>query len=893
MAGPIRISVLANASQANRTLQDTASRTQKIGSSFRKMAIPATLALGAIVKVGKDALDSVARIERINAQTSTVIQSTGRAAGVSAKHVENFTGKLEGLTATEAESIQEGANVLLTFTNIRNGVGKTNKIFDKSVRVVTDMSRALGTDLKAQSIQVGKALNDPIKGISALSKVGVSFTAQQKKQIESLTKSGKTMKAQKIILAELNKEFGGSGKAFAGTTAGQIELAKHEFGTLTEALVVGLLPAIRKLAQGATAGFKWLEKHQTAAKALVIGLAALAASILAVNVAMSLNPAVLIVLGLVALGAALVVAYQKSETFRNIVQNIADFVRGQVLPALVQFGGYLQTKVLPAVVATAQKIGQKLKPILAQIAVFIQDSVVPALKQIAAKFREWWPTIQKIIVAVAKLYAKFIVFEAMIAGKVIPIILKIAGFILRNAVPAILGFIEAVAKIIGKLIDFGKKVAGAAQDVAGFAKKVATKIAEVVTYFVQLPGKILSALGDLGSLLVNAGKDLIQGLIDGIGSMFDSVKGKLGELTGKLTSWKGPPKKDKVLLRPAGRMIMQSLIDGFDDGTPGVKAVLGRITKLITTTINKRVKDDKQAKAQIKAKLNALRDEYAALTRNAKAQDKITAALEKQRDRLKDLQAEAKDYAAGIRDSVIAFGSVTAAGQNTGFADSTQLLDTLRARLAQAKEFAAKIKALIAAGLNKTTIQQLLDAGVEGGLGTASTILAGGSSVIDQVNSLTSQLSTAGQGLGSSAAQTMYGAGIQAAQGLIKGLEKQGKALDRIAKKLAETLINAVKKALDIHSPSRVFRKLGKFTAQGMTLGLNDVDVRGAGLRMADLLTRGFGAPDLAAYAGAGGVTQQIAVTVEVAPGANPVEVGRQLTKALDAYRRSGGRSAA
>jgi hypothetical protein len=113
------------------------------------------------------------------------------------------------------------------------------------------MSVALGSDLQGATIQVGKALNDPIKGIAALQRVGVSFTAGQKKTIESLVDSGKTMEAQKLILKELNKEFGGSAKAFGKTMPGQIEKAKNSFAEMAATLLGTVAPGLAGAAEGA------------------------------------------------------------------------------------------------------------------------------------------------------------------------------------------------------------------------------------------------------------------------------------------------------------------------------------------------------------------------------------------------------------------------------------------------------------------------------------------------------------------------------------------------------------------------------------------------------------------------------------------------------------------
>ena len=86
-----------------------------------------------------------------------------------------------------------------------------------------DMSVALGQDATQSAIQLGKALNDPVKGVTALRRVGVSFTAAQIKQIKTLVATGKTLQAQKLILRELNQEFGGSREGGRRNAARQAE----------------------------------------------------------------------------------------------------------------------------------------------------------------------------------------------------------------------------------------------------------------------------------------------------------------------------------------------------------------------------------------------------------------------------------------------------------------------------------------------------------------------------------------------------------------------------------------------------------------------------------------------------------------------------------------------
>jgi phage-related protein/acid phosphatase family membrane protein YuiD len=128
------------------------------------------------------------------ALTAAVIKSTGGAANVTSQHVQSLATSLMKKTGIDDEAIASGQNLLLTFTNIRNEAGKGNKIFDQATGIITDLSVALGQDFKQSAIQVGKALQDPLTGMTALRRVGVSFTKVQMDAIKALLGTGKTAK---------------------------------------------------------------------------------------------------------------------------------------------------------------------------------------------------------------------------------------------------------------------------------------------------------------------------------------------------------------------------------------------------------------------------------------------------------------------------------------------------------------------------------------------------------------------------------------------------------------------------------------------------------------------------------------------------------------------------
>lgn len=182
-----------------------------------------------------------------NQQTQAVLRSTGNQAGVTQGQIEDMAGAIENMSGQDDVAVQKGENMLLTFTNVKNGVGDGNDIFNQATSTLADMSAAMGTDMSKQAIQLGKALNDPIKGIGALSKVGVTFTEQQKDVIKKLVETGDTAGAQKVILGELNKEFGGSAEAMGQSLSGQLERTKAQFFNLGDAVLQGVLPPLTQL----------------------------------------------------------------------------------------------------------------------------------------------------------------------------------------------------------------------------------------------------------------------------------------------------------------------------------------------------------------------------------------------------------------------------------------------------------------------------------------------------------------------------------------------------------------------------------------------------------------------------------------------------------------------
>jgi len=198
-----------------------------------------------LIGLGRDSVTAFREQEKAIAQVEAGLKSTGNQAGRTSKQLQDAASALQKKTIFGDEQILQDATAqLLTFTNI------SGEQFDRTQEAALDLATRLDGDLKSASIQLGKALNDPVANLSALSRSGIQFSEDQKKVIKSLTESGRLAEAQTLILDELNKQYGGSAEAAAAADGGITQLknaigdAKEKFGEL---IVEALEPTIKSL----------------------------------------------------------------------------------------------------------------------------------------------------------------------------------------------------------------------------------------------------------------------------------------------------------------------------------------------------------------------------------------------------------------------------------------------------------------------------------------------------------------------------------------------------------------------------------------------------------------------------------------------------------------------
>lgn len=183
--------------------------------------------------------------EKVMNQTNAVLKSTGRVAEISAEQVAKLALSLSEISTFDDEEIQKGINTILRFANVA-----TTDI-PQITKAAMDMAAVTGISVPEAMRTLGKALSDPLQGLSALSRQGVKFTDDQEKMVKALVETGNTMRAQEMIMKEMERQFGGQAEAAAKGTGSLIQM-KNALENLAEEVGSRFAPSISSGAKALT-----------------------------------------------------------------------------------------------------------------------------------------------------------------------------------------------------------------------------------------------------------------------------------------------------------------------------------------------------------------------------------------------------------------------------------------------------------------------------------------------------------------------------------------------------------------------------------------------------------------------------------------------------------------
>ena len=246
------IRIVGDAKDAQRALKGIGVSAKGLSGSLA----PATLGLGklfgaaagvvgftAITRGISNMVSAAYESQKVLKQTEAIVKATGFAAGMTATDVASLADALSKKVGMDDEAIQTSLNLLLTFKQVRNELGEGNDVFDRAAQAALDLGNVFGS-ADAAAVQLGKALSDPVKGITALRRSGINFTQAQQDTIKALVASNDLLGAQKLILDEVEAQVGGTAEA-TSTSADRFQVAfeniKENIGTL-------LLPAMESFA---------------------------------------------------------------------------------------------------------------------------------------------------------------------------------------------------------------------------------------------------------------------------------------------------------------------------------------------------------------------------------------------------------------------------------------------------------------------------------------------------------------------------------------------------------------------------------------------------------------------------------------------------------------------
>jgi len=284
-------------------------------------------------------------LHKANVQLQAGLESTRGVSGETLQSLESDQDKFRKNVDISKASIADMQAQILTFPKI------SSQVFPQVEQDVMDMATRLHHGLDETSIMVSKALQDPLHLVRQLRRVGVDFTEQELEKIQTLAKTNHLLEAQKLILNEIQTEFGGSAEAAASANP-FFELDKAtedlrlDLGSLIDEIKVGLAPALISFTEGVKNVVDWIRRNKDMlielwnvlkpilelwlAYKVAMGLAALetwaaVAAQWALNAAMDANPIGIMITAIGGLALAynsLTGSIQSAEDAKNAFDNV-------------------------------------------------------------------------------------------------------------------------------------------------------------------------------------------------------------------------------------------------------------------------------------------------------------------------------------------------------------------------------------------------------------------------------------------------------------------------------------------------------------------------------------------------------------------------------------------
>ena len=462
---------------------------QGIGQGLAGMAAQlGSKALGAVTDFIGGSIDEASQWNSVFAQTQAVVASTGEAAGLTAAEMGEMATAMSasaGQSLFSDDAILGAQNVLATFTNIKG------ENFGNATQSILDMSQALGIDLDSAAMQVGKALNDPVAGLAALSRSGVQFTAEQEAMIKAMVEAGNVAGAQEVMMKELNTQFGGSASAAVDTYAGQQVVLKEKFADIQQTLGMALMPILMEFGT-------FMSDTVVPIIADVVGQLSAWINTMQMTGTTSgifetIRNAIAAIPGVLAqMGAGLATVQAFLQPLTDAVMNFVGVFVPAITSAGMAIAEYLGSPQVSAFITTLSTFFLQLATTVQDILVLAFQGATIAWTYLSQAFTIMWPYIQTVL-------------DTFLSSATI-----------------VINFVTGLLTALSQLVkgDFS----GAFETMK---KTVGTALTDLWEFFKTLDKNLLTFFDEIKPKVLQLGTDMVQGIADGIKSGASWIKDAL------------------------------------------------------------------------------------------------------------------------------------------------------------------------------------------------------------------------------------------------------------------------------------------------------------------------------------------------------------------------------
>jgi phage-related protein len=870
-------------------LQSVGKNIGKVGGSLTKgVTLPIIAGGAALLAFAKGAEDA----EIANRKLGSVLDSMGYPQAT--KRVSDYAESLERSLAVDADVIKATQTKLATFKNLTASVNESGGAFDRATMAALDLAAAGFGSAETNAVQLGKALQDPIKGITALGRAGVTFTDQEKEKIKALVESGNLLDAQNMVLKAIEGQVGGTAEAGASS----FDKIKLSLMQVADAIGMAVLPLINQLSDfiantlvptvvpmidRIVQSFTNLDPVVKKAMLVFVGLAAAAGPLLmivgkvvsvagvlttalgAITVAGSLLfiKVIAVVAVLAAIALAFKFAYDNSEPLRKAVdtlvttfKNVFAIVKNSVLGAFDSMNGAVGKSNTAFTL-----IGNYLKAFFTGYVTFLTG----AIKVLGGAFQ----------VAMKVFEIGFTVLQ-MGAG-IIRGVLLAAFDILMNKLGPISTAFSAVANGV-------KSAFGA---IAGFIRSAFSNVGKVVETFINFAidavNVLIKAFNFLAKFLpgVSEATEIAEFKFNQMSGAADQAASSANNLANQVGGYAGQVMRGN-----------QAVDAAFNTNTKAAKSFDG-----VATAASGAGSAAEKAGNKAKEAAKKFNENFVAV------RDHLTGIVD-------DIKTKMADMATSVSSSLMSGFQLGDAAEEFG-EDGARIggtfMEKLQEQANKVTNFAAKIKELMALGLgiNSPLMQAVIAEGAGSGTAIAQSLIDSGAAGIDQATGMVTAAQGAADEIGTLAAGSFYQAGLDSAQQTLQAFIDRfgvdGKARNRLMG-LMDNLANAMRRETTI-TVTTVNRSINADKVEGRAMGgpvaANTTYL--VGEQGPELLTMGRtpgniipnNALSMTGGGGggrvAGGAGSVINLTVNAGMGTQGAEVGRQIVDALKAYERRNG----